>query len=320
MTYVQAIREALKREALHKENGEEEIVLLPKEHESIPGSIPISYMGACPRVKTLERRKYQQKFPQLDWRNSFGTVLKINDGNMTEAFVQKALIRAGLATHESVEVSVVINSNGIRLHGRLDAETHYTPDGEILEIKRSEKFFGKDPTPFMKYIFQVMSYGIARGKRQMYILMAEHAGIHLYRLNRQGVGWIVVNDETGEALAAPWNTAEFITTATLATMARDMLRYSEMSDDDVLATQPIPDPLNPPETYLSGEPWQCAKISKPKSAKLGGACSPSCAYSCHHESIMPFGIHYNDKKLVANEAPIEADFNLSDVESLFEGL
>ena len=44
-------------------------------------------------------------------RNSFGTVLKINDGNMTEAFVQKALIRAGLATHESVEVSVVIRTS-----------------------------------------------------------------------------------------------------------------------------------------------------------------------------------------------------------------
>ena len=320
MSYHDAILDALQREALHREQGEDEIVLLPKEHESVPGSVPIRYLAAGPRVKSLERRRYPQKFPQLDWRNSAGTVLKINDGNMTEAFVQKALIRAGLATPESVEVSVQIDTRGIKLHGRLDAETHYTPEGEILEIKRSEKFFGKAPTPFMKYIFQVMSYGIARGIRQTYILMVEHGGIHLYRMQRQGVGWIVVNDQTEEVLKAPWNLPEFLNPTTLAAMARTMMAYLEMSDADLLSTQPIPDPLNLPETYLAGEPWQCARVAKPKSKKLGGVCSPSCAYSCHHSSISPFGIHYEETKLVATGEPVETSFDPTDLEAIFEGL
>ena len=320
MTYYQALLDALTAEALHKDNGQEDIVLPPKEHESVPGSVPISYLGACPRLKGLERRNYPKRFPELDWRNNASTILKIHDGSMTEEFVQRAMIRAGLATPESIEVSVRIDSQGIRLHGRLDAETNYTPEGEILEIKRSEKFYGKDPTPFMKYAFQVLSYGIARHKQQLYVLVVEHAGIHLYRLTRSGDGWMFVNELTGDPVDAPWNTPEFINVANLAHMARTMTAYIAMPDEEILATRPIEDPLNPPESYLYGETWQCAKVSLPKKKGASGSCAPSCTHSCHHEALAPFAVHREDNRVVRSEGGVVSTLDPNDVESLFEGL
>src|SRR5689334_4198710 len=119
MTYYDALYDALKAEALHREHELPDITLPPKDHERVPGSIPISFLGACPKAKIAERRDLTPKFPELDWRNNPASIFKINDGNLTEAFVQKALIRAGLCGYDDVEVSVRIDQNGVRLHGRL---------------------------------------------------------------------------------------------------------------------------------------------------------------------------------------------------------
>lgn len=317
MTYYQAIMDALIAEALHKERGEADIILPEKVHESVPDSIPISYLGACPKLKSLERRDAAPKIEGMRWQDKPETIFKVNDGNMTEAFVQRALIRAGLASHDSIEVNTRLVRETLQLHGRIDAITHYTPEGEILEIKRSEKFFGKAPTPFMKYSFQALAYGLSEKIRNMYILMMEHAGAHLYKLERNGAGWEVWNVLEETRLKADWNDPNFINPRMIQVMALRHAYHQAMTTEELMGVMPITDPFNALENFENGDAWQCCKVVKGRGKNDAAVAAPKCPFSCHFDEN-------KSRMLTNNNGKLELSNILQTVETseddLFAGL
>lgn len=272
--------------------GGEPVALPPKRHKSRKDSVPVSYLGACPRKKALERRNYPMILQHNDWKENPEARRKMEFGNRIEALLQEALIWSGYSDRSTIEVNITLERP--RLHGRIDAIVNVDGEDHILECKQRGAFGGKPAEPFIKEVYQLMSYMVAtglpghiiivdRGPVQLYTLLPSNGGFRLYRQLPEEER--IATNHRMELWNHPQNNEEWLSIEMLEKIG-DMHLANIQADSEVLInTVPIEDPLSKESTPLFGDHWQCVKIAtKPRYRKTKenfmGEVIPNCPYQC----------------------------------------
>jgi hypothetical protein len=255
----------------------------PEEHVTVENSVPISYLGACPRNKALGRRNYAPIVPENRFEENLGALISTENGNMAESLIKGSLMYGKLAQHGDLGYSVSGCVNGANIHGRIDALIHYDGHPYVVEIKSSRSFFGKSPTPLLRYLYQLTSYLLLTDINQGILIYITN-DIYQFNLVRMNEGFILENED-GSVAEVAYNHPETLCAQQIGLLAAAMKRHMDMDDDELLLQIPISDPLNDETSPSVGETWQCLKVDeKPHQYRAGniklGTVHSSCPWPC----------------------------------------
>ncbi len=253
-------------------------------------TVRASSLGRCPLAIALERSKSPMKFPPTQARE-LSSLHLMQQGTRDAAPFQEAMLwKFG----ECAQVEIMVESEALRVRGRIDVILTVEGRGHIVEIKRRDAQRGTSgPAPKLSDVYQAMVYGLITGAESVNILILNRYFFNLWNLRPVGSGYVLV-DEKGDLWNSDLNAPEHLNHDNLRAEIARHLAYL----DGGVTSDPMPDFINRDEGWQCFQ-WENGERPKRYKREYKGKTErtetivPRCPFWCHTDSPGPFEVHDN---------------------------